>query len=82
MRLSPREQQVLALLSIGKSYKEVGEYLGISRDTVRTYIRRIYPKLNAHSAIEAVTNYELFRNGNLQVRLVDVEFPENHTDPK
>lgn len=63
MKLAPRQQQILALLSSGKTYKEVGEYLGISIDTVRTYIRRLYSKLNAHSIAEAVVNYELARKG-------------------
>ncbi len=65
MRLTPREQQILALLSTGKTYKEVGTYLGISLNTVRTRVRQFYPKLNAHSIAEAVMNYELSRHGEL-----------------
>ena len=67
MKLSPREQQVLALLSTGKSYEEVGEYLGVSRNTVRTRIRYLYPKLNAHSAEEAVRNYNLLSKETVQL---------------
>ncbi len=67
MNLTLREKQILALLSIDKNYKEISDYLGISLDTVRTYIRRLYPKLNAHSALEAVTNYEILRKGNTQI---------------
>ena len=61
MNLTPREQQVLALLSTGKTYKEVGTYLGITVNTVRTRVRAFYPKLNAHSVAEAVMNYERAR---------------------
>ncbi len=61
MRLTPREQQILALLSTGRTYKEVGTYLGITVNTVRTRVRCLYPKLNAHSVAEAVMNYERAR---------------------
>src|SRR5450432_3567355 len=43
--LSEREQQVLDLLSRGLMYKEIADKLGISYETVHTYIRRIYEKL-------------------------------------
>jgi len=53
-RLSDREVEVLRLLVAGRSYKEIAGGLGISVDTVRTHIRRIYGKLQVHSAPEAV----------------------------
>jgi len=43
--LSPREQEVLDCLSKGFLYKEIAEKLNISYETVHTYIRRIYEKL-------------------------------------
>jgi DNA-binding NarL/FixJ family response regulator len=52
--LSPREQEVLDLLSQGFMYKEISDKLGISFETVRTYIRRIYEKLHVRSRTEAV----------------------------
>jgi DNA-binding NarL/FixJ family response regulator len=52
--LSPREQEVLDLLSQGFLYKEISDKLGISFETVRTYIRRIYEKLHVRSRTEAV----------------------------
>lgn len=55
--LSPREEQVLKCLSNGYQYKEIAEELAISTETVRTYIRRIYEKLHARSAAEAVAIY-------------------------
>ena len=42
--LSQREQEVLDCLSQGFLYKEIAEKLGISYETVHTYIRRIYEK--------------------------------------
>jgi DNA-binding NarL/FixJ family response regulator len=52
--LSVREQEVLDLLSQGCMYKEIAEKLGISFETVRTYIRRIYEKLHVRTRTEAV----------------------------
>ena len=52
--LSEREQQVLELLSQGLMYKEISDKLGISFETVRTYIRRIYEKLQVRTRTEAV----------------------------
>ena len=53
--LSEREQDVLRCLTRGLSYKQVAYELGLSADTVRTYIRRMYQKLQVHSASEAVS---------------------------
>ena len=55
--LSEREQQVLDLLSQGLIYKEIGEKLGISYETVHTYIRRIYEKLQVRTRTEAVAKF-------------------------
>jgi len=52
--LSKRENEVLDLLAQGYLYKEIAEALGISLDTVNTYIRRIYEKLHVHSRSQAV----------------------------
>jgi DNA-binding NarL/FixJ family response regulator len=52
--LSEREQQVLDLLSHGLIYKEIADKLGISYETVHTYIRRIYEKLQVRTRTEAV----------------------------
>ena len=52
--LSAREQEVLNLLSQGAMYKEIADKLGISFETVRTYIRRIYEKLHVRTRTEAV----------------------------
>ena len=46
-----------AMLAQGYRYKEIADNLGISMDTVRSYIRRIYEKLQVHSRTEAVLKY-------------------------
>lgn len=52
--LTKREIELLELLSKGFRYKEIGEKLFISIDTVRTHIRNIYLKLHVNSKIEAI----------------------------
>jgi len=54
LELSEREQDVLQQLVRGLSYKQVAGELSLSIDTVRTYIRRIYRKLQVHNVSEAV----------------------------
>ncbi len=55
--LSAREQQVLDLLAQGLIYKEIAEKLNIAYETVHTYIRRIYEKLQVRTRTEAVAKF-------------------------
>ena len=55
--LSTREQEVLDCLSQGFLYKEIAEKMGISYETVHTYIRRIYEKLQVRTRTEAVAKF-------------------------
>jgi DNA-binding NarL/FixJ family response regulator len=52
--LSPRERQVLDLLVIGFTHKEIGIELDISVETVRSQVKRICQKLHARNRIEAI----------------------------
>ncbi len=56
-RLTPRETEILKLLSRGAAYKEIGNQLSLSIHTVRMHIRGIYGKLQVHSRGEAVAKY-------------------------
>jgi len=53
-QLTDREKDILGSLVKGNSYKMISAELGISINTVREYIRRIYDKLHVHSMNEAV----------------------------
>jgi DNA-binding NarL/FixJ family response regulator len=55
--LSPREEMVLNCLAKGLTYKAIADELGISIDTIRTYLRRVYEKLHVQSRTEAVAKY-------------------------
>ena len=52
--LSPRERDILNMLSQGFMYKEIADKLGTSYATVRTHIERIYGKLHVNSRSQAV----------------------------
>jgi DNA-binding NarL/FixJ family response regulator len=55
--LSEREREVLDCLSQGLISKEIAAKLGISYETVHTYIRRIYEKLQVRTRSEAVAKF-------------------------
>jgi DNA-binding NarL/FixJ family response regulator len=55
--LSARENEILALLSKGFRYKEIGAQLFISTETVRTHVRNIYEKLQVQSRTEALNKF-------------------------
>jgi DNA-binding NarL/FixJ family response regulator len=55
--LTPRERDILALLVEGFRYREIGQQLGITLDTVRTHIRHIYEKMHVRSRTEATARY-------------------------
>ncbi|HXE42383.1 MAG TPA: response regulator transcription factor [Candidatus Baltobacteraceae bacterium] len=56
-QLSKREEEVLALLSKGLLYKEIGDALNISLATVRTHLHHIYEKLHVQSRTEATVKF-------------------------
>jgi DNA-binding NarL/FixJ family response regulator len=52
--LTPREIEVLQQVSGGNRNRDIGEYLGISEDTVKVHLRRIMDKLRARDRTQAV----------------------------
>ncbi|MDG5749421.1 autoinducer binding domain-containing protein [Qipengyuania sp. XHP0207] len=52
--LSDRESEVLEWLMRGKSIGDIGTILNLSPDTVRTYTKRLYDKLDTSTRIGAV----------------------------
>jgi DNA-binding NarL/FixJ family response regulator len=53
-RLSTRELDVLTLMATPATYRQIGEQLFISEETVRTYAKRIFAKLNQPNRTQAV----------------------------
>jgi DNA-binding CsgD family transcriptional regulator len=52
--LTPRECEILALLASGQSNKELARTLGISPNTIKTHVARVYEKLDVERRIEAI----------------------------
>ena len=52
--LTPREREVLQLLTEGKTNKEIGAVLGVTTKTAETHRAHILTKLNLHSMSELV----------------------------
>jgi DNA-binding NarL/FixJ family response regulator len=55
--LSKRENEVLALVAKGYANKEVADALGLSFETVRSYLKTIYSKLHVRSRTEAAMKF-------------------------
>lgn len=55
--LTPRERQIMVLVTEGKYNKEIAKALGISVETIKTHRKRAYKKLGAHNAVQAVTAF-------------------------
>ena len=55
--LSARERQVLELVARGYFYKEIAAELGVTLNTVHTFIRRIYEKLQVRTRTEAIAKF-------------------------
>jgi len=52
--LTPRQNEVLQLLSHGHSTSQIAEELHLSVDTVRNHVRRMFRALDVHSRVEAL----------------------------
>jgi DNA-binding NarL/FixJ family response regulator len=52
--LSNREMAILQLLAKGRSNKEIASSLFIAEDTVKTYLKSLFAKLNVHDRTGAV----------------------------
>jgi len=52
--LTPREEQVVALVADGLSNREVAEELNLSEHTIKKYLFRIFDKLGISSRVELV----------------------------
>ena len=53
-RLTDRELEVLRLVALGKSNREIAGDLFISENTVKNHVRNILEKLHLHTRMEAV----------------------------
>jgi len=52
--ITPREQQILALISAGLSNREISMQLAFAESTVKTHLKNIYRKLGVNSRTRAI----------------------------
>jgi DNA-binding NarL/FixJ family response regulator len=57
IKLSKRETEILELLTKGLANKEIADRLGLSVETVRVHLKRIYEKLHVRSRTEAAMKF-------------------------
>lgn len=62
-RITGRQMQVLLLVAAGLDNNQIAERLGVSMDTVKTHMRRMFEKTNTKFRAHIVG--ESFRNGTL-----------------
>ena len=54
LNLSPREREIVDLLVLGKSNKEMANHLCLSGDTIKAHLQHIFRKIGVSSRLEAV----------------------------
>ncbi|HEU5397477.1 MAG TPA: response regulator transcription factor [Verrucomicrobiae bacterium] len=59
--LSPRERQILDLLTQGFADKEIADRLGVKHGTVRWHLQNVYEKLHVRSRTEAALKFRTAR---------------------
>ncbi len=59
-KLSVRELELLELLAAGFINKEIAEKMNITLETVRTYVKRIYAKMQVRNRTEAALKHRSF----------------------
>ena len=69
-KLTPGETRLAELIADGLGVQEAAEALGITRNTARTHMKRIYAKAGVHSQADLI---RLFSRGSIELRLTDAE---------
>ena len=68
--LSPRQREILGLVSSGYSNAEIALRLGMAEETVKHHLKRIFKRLEARNRAHAVTR-------GFQLGLLSIDSPES-----
>jgi DNA-binding NarL/FixJ family response regulator len=52
VKMTQREREVIALIAVGLSNKEIAKRLNIATDTVKSHVRNVMEKLALHSRLQ------------------------------
>jgi DNA-binding CsgD family transcriptional regulator len=63
IKLTPRENDVLELITFGKTNPEIGTILGISSNTVTGYVKQIFLKLGVSDRVSAALTARAYSMG-------------------
>lgn len=55
--LTPRQREVMVLLTSGLTRREIAEELGVSTETVKNHLSHIYLQLNVRNRVEAINAF-------------------------
>jgi DNA-binding CsgD family transcriptional regulator len=58
IHLAKREKEVARLIMDGKTNKEIASEMGVNEQTVFWYRKRLYAKLNVHSAVQLASEMQ------------------------
>lgn len=53
--LSPRAREVLELIALGLTNKEIGEILGVTGETIKSHVRQLLWRMDARNRVYLVT---------------------------
>ena len=56
-QLSPRERQITELVAQSKQNKDIAFRLGLTENTVKQYLNRLFKKRDIHSRVELAIMY-------------------------
>lgn len=60
-QITPREREILLLIRMGKTNKEIASELELSINTVKTHMKNLFHKLNVTNRTQATLKaFELF----------------------
>ena len=52
VRMTQREREVIGLIAVGMSNKEIAKRLNIATDTVKSHVRNVMEKLALHTRLQ------------------------------
>ncbi len=53
--LTPRERELVTHLAGGRGTREIADQMGLTVQTINTYLKRIYSKIGVHSRVELLS---------------------------
>jgi len=62
LNITPNENQILLLLKQGLSNKNISNQVGLSVNTIKYHLKKIYKKLGAKNRVDAINKFNEIKN--------------------